>query len=128
VVRDNELWGQRIKLLDTNFKGFSLLVGFDVAYGNGIRPHANLTVPFEGVVGSEVSVIWRPTTVGRNVDVGRVAQPLREAGFCPGDTVLVFVTPDWVRVVADRDSSHSAGRTGGDGIDGLIDILGGRAK
>jgi hypothetical protein len=115
-------------LTEENFKGFSLLVGFEIAYENGLRPNDKLVVPFEGSNGLEVSVIWRPTTLTRTMDVGRVAAPLTAAGFAPGDIVNVFATPDWVRVVADPDPSHSAGERGPDGIDDLLDILGGGSE
>jgi hypothetical protein len=130
VVWDNELsgdklCGQRIVLTEENFKGFSLAVGFEIAYENGLRPNDKLVVPFEGSNGLEVSVIWRPTTLTRTMDVGRVADPLTAAGFSPGDTVLVFATPECVRVVADDAPLRSADTSGSGNGGSLIDLLGG---
>jgi hypothetical protein len=129
VVWDNELsgdelCGQRIVLTEQNFKGFSLLVGFEIAYENGLRPNDKLVVPFEGSNGLEVSVIWRPTTPTRTMDVGRVADPLTAAGFSPGDTVLVFATPEYVRVVAGDAPLQSAEADGSGGNGGLIGLVG----
>jgi len=130
VVWDNELsgdklCGQRIVLTEQNFKGFALSIGFEIAYENGLRPNDNLMVPFEGSNGLEVSVIWRPTTLSRTMDVNRVADPLTAAGFSPGDTVLVFATPECVRVVADDAPRRSADTSGSSGSGGLLDLLGG---
>ena len=53
-----------------------------------------------------------------------VGDPLTAAGFSPGDTVLVFATPECVRVVADDAPLQSAEAGGSGSNGGLIDLVG----
>lgn len=89
------LWGQRVRIEQRHFEGFSLKVRFDIAYANGLRPHCDLKVPLDGD-GALVSVIWRTHDVTRSIDVGRVSDALVARGCRPNDLILVCPSPTQV--------------------------------
>jgi hypothetical protein len=91
------MWGQKIRLEQRHFVGYSLRVRFDIAYANGIRPDCNLKVPLDGD-GSLVSVIWRAHDPARLIDVGRVSDWLLARGYRAGELVLVSPGLDVVRI------------------------------
>ena len=92
-------WGQRVSLEDRHFKGYSLKVGFDLAFANGVRPDDSLLVPVLGHEPCEASVIWRTHDVTRSVDVGRISELLSELGHEAGDQLVVVAARDFVRLV-----------------------------
>ena len=92
-------WGQRVSLEDRHFNGFSLKVGFDLAFANGVRPDDSLLVPVVGHEHCEASVIWRLHDIGRSADVGRVSDLLTKLGFKTGDEVVVVASKDYVRLL-----------------------------
>ena len=90
-VSTSEGWGQVMSLTRRNFEGQSLGVSFDLAYANGLRPNDDLEVEIGGT--SEIgTLIWRPTTTSRRIDVGRLSRALRSLGFEPGDQIAVVPT------------------------------------
>jgi hypothetical protein len=92
-------WGQRVSLEDRHFNGYSLKVGFDLAFANGVRPDDSLLVPVLGHEPCEASVIWRTHDVTRSVDVGRISKLLSELGHEAGDQLVVVAARDFVRLV-----------------------------
>jgi hypothetical protein len=92
-------WGQRVSLDDRHFNGYSLKVGFDLAFANGVRPDDSLLVPVLGHEPCEASVIWRTHEVTRSVDVGRISGLLSELGHEAGDQLVVVAARDFVRLV-----------------------------
>lgn len=98
-----DVWGQRVSLEDRHFNGYSLKVGFDLAFANGVRPEDSLLVPVLGYEPCEASVIWRTHDVTRGVDVGRISDLLSEAGFEPGDQLIVVASNHSVRLVEETD-------------------------
>ena len=91
-------WGQRVSLEDRHFNGFSLKVGFDLAFANGVRPDDSLLVPVVGHEHCEASVIWRPHDPNRGIDVGRISDLLSELGHEAGDELVVVASRDFVRL------------------------------
>ena len=96
-VKRFDLWGQVLKLTLQHFEGYSLGVSFDLAFANGIRPNDSLLVPVDGT-DQQGTIIWRPTSTNRRVDVGRVSDALSQLGFEPGDSVLVVTLPSKIRI------------------------------
>jgi len=94
---EDGLAGQEIVLEPPHFKGYSPALSFDVAYANGLRPDDDLVVSVEGA-SFEASVIWRPWSTSRTVDVGRVSDFFVDQGCSPGDRVRIFPTPSFVRI------------------------------
>lgn len=95
AFRHNGVWGQRVRVEQRHFEGYSMKVRFDIAYANGIRPGDELRVRAVGTT-SLVSVIWREHDATRAVDVGRVAEALRTMGLVPGQEVLLCPSPSEV--------------------------------
>ncbi|MDB4460850.1 hypothetical protein N9047_01510, partial [bacterium] len=91
AFESNGRWSQMIKLNDNHFNGYSLGVTFDLAFANGIRPNDELAVPILGG-DDQGTIIWRPTSLNRLVDVGRISKSLRTLGFRPGDYTLIEIT------------------------------------
>jgi hypothetical protein len=123
VVWNGESCGQRLQLEDRHFNGYSLLVSFDVAYRNGIRPLDSLLVPFEGSEGVEASIIWRPINTARTVDVGRLSGALKHAGFVPGDSVVIYATPDAVSVVGGSDNAQTGEESESSGLADFLSLF-----
>lgn len=99
-----EFWGQRVSLTEQNFVGYSLGVGFDIAYANGVRPDDNLVVRVAGSTMS-ASVIWRRSSLNRTVDVGRLSDYLAESGYKADDEIIVIPTRECVKIIrsSERD-------------------------
>jgi hypothetical protein len=95
---ENGLFGQRIVLEENNFRGYSLKVSFDIAFRNGIRPNDDLVLPVVGFEKEFASVIWRPSTLSRTVDVGRLSALFVEQGHSPGEPCTVVVTKEFVKL------------------------------
>ena len=104
---EDGLAGQEIVLEPRYFKGYSLGVSFDVAYTNGLRPDDDLVVSVEGA-SFEASVIWRPWSTSRTVDVGRLSDFFIDQGCSPRDRVRIFPTPSFVRIrFVSKDSQET---------------------
>ena len=102
AMQIEDKWGQRLRLYERHFVGYSLGVCFDIAYANGIRPDDDLVVPVNGD-GHESSVIWRRHSLTRTVDVGRVSQFLELAGYSDGDEIVVIPQRDSVEILSIGD-------------------------
>ena len=98
AVQINGHWGQRVRLFERHFSGYSLAVSFDIAYANGIRPANDLVVPVAGH-DHDASVIWRRHSPSRTIDVGRLSDLLETLDVRPGDDVVVVPTPESVHLV-----------------------------
>lgn len=135
AVRVNDQWAYRSLIYDRHFNGYSLGVNFDVAFANGIRPGDDLVVPIEGA-DYEVSLIWRPHSLNRLVDVGRVSDFLKSEDYRAGDCVLILPSREGIKLIReDRDPELSFGDDGGGDAaesnghvnkvsDPLLDLLG----
>ncbi|WP_158230727.1 sigma factor-like helix-turn-helix DNA-binding protein [Frankia sp. CcI49] len=136
TFRIDGLWGQRIRLEERHFRGYSMKIRFDVAYANGVRPNDDLRVPVEDT-DHEASVIWRPHDAGGAVDVGRVTAVLTEGGYTAGDQVVICPSRERVRIaradsscvedprVAVAEPTARGENTDGGYNDPLLDLLGG---
>lgn len=107
AVCEDGLWGQRMRVEDRHFRGYSLRVRFDIAFANGIRPESSVSVPIEDT-DELASVIFRLADANSFIDVGRVRDALAELGIRSGDEIIVFPNPDSVRIV-----TADVGKAGG---------------
>ena len=98
AVQINGRWGHKVRIFDRHLKGYSLGVHFDIAFANGLRPGDDLVVPIENHE-EEVSLIWRPQSINRLVDVGRVGNFLTEQNYEDGDDVIIIPSGESVKIV-----------------------------
>jgi hypothetical protein len=136
TFRVGGMWGQRVRIEERHFRGYSMKVRFDVAHANGVRPNDDLRVPAEGT-DHETSIIWRPHDAAGAIDVGRVTRLLTERGFTVGEQVVICPSRDRVRIIRAESTEVEDPRTvipdldAGDGDAGngyndpLLDLLGG---
>ncbi|WP_145346080.1 hypothetical protein [Rosistilla ulvae] len=136
AIRVGDYWGYRSLVYERHFNGYSLGVNFDVAYANGIRPGDDLVVPIEGA-DDEASLIWRPHSLNRLVDVGRVSEYLKAEDYRAGDRILIVPSSAAIKLIredrepelsfgddSDIDTAESNGSV--DKVsDPLLDLLGG---
>ena len=109
-------WGQRLVLEERHFAGYSLKVGFDLGFHNGVRPEDSLIVPVLGYSAYEVSVIWRTHDLSRCIDVGRAKDLLAELGYQAGDEIVVVPCADHVRFLSLAElSERGSGQQGSQG-------------
>lgn len=122
-------WGQRIKLDERFFNGYSMGINFDIAYANGIRPHDHLVVPINDSKYCG-TLIWRPHSPNRLIDVGRAADFLKASEFSPGSEVLVVPTRDQIKLLrleeldVEGHAEPDTERTDSGVVDPLLDMLG----
>lgn len=111
AIQINGVWGQRLRLYDRHFAGYSLGVSFDIAYANGVRPGDDLLV---GVVGHDyqASLIWRSHSLNRLIDVGRISDLVKSLGYVVEDEIIVIPTQNSVEILGVGDIPEALVPTG----------------
>ncbi len=108
TVQTETGWGERHRVTEGTFDGYSFAVNPHVCFANGLRPGANLVVPLNSSQSHQASVIWRTTNTLRTVDVGRTRPWLKENGVGIGTEVLVCPTPERVTLFVGTDAIEAA--------------------
>jgi hypothetical protein len=85
-------WGQRVLLRERHFEHYSIAVGLDVAYANGLRPGDDLLLPVRGS-NDRVTLSWLPTSPNRTVRISGASRLLTALGVEPGDEAVLVPTP-----------------------------------